>query len=152
VREGTKKALATKRERALVRPRDLERLKRFGSVAPSLLPLLKIAEDEAVELAGALGGSANLTPQRHLLIEDCVAVGIALRTLLARFLQGDADADLASKIGTLAGQRRSSVVALGLDRHAREVRLDDYLAGKYGLDAETRAGEANGGDPDDTSR
>jgi hypothetical protein len=123
------RAHARRRERnralALVAPRDLERLRRTGTVAPALQPLLDIAATESLELADALGGPEYLSAQQRLLIEDMAAVGIALRATLAAFLQQPGgDAELASKIGTLAATRRASVALLGLQRVARDIVED----------------------------
>jgi hypothetical protein len=76
---GVRRANERRREAARVRPRDLQRLRRSGSVAPALRPLLDIAETEAVELMDSLGGPDRVTPQRRILVEDVTAVGMVLR-------------------------------------------------------------------------
>jgi hypothetical protein len=56
------------------------------------------------------------------------AVGIALRGQLALYLQ-TGDGDAAARVGSLANARRTSLAAIGLERHAREVGdLSTYLA------------------------
>jgi hypothetical protein len=143
IREGTKRGrrsqLARKRLVSMIAPRDLERLVASGTVTPALQPLIDIGATEAVELAEALGGPENLSAQQRLVIEDLASVGIVLRATLAAFLQTPGgDSDLASRVGTLAGQRRSSVALLGLERVARDVAsLQDYAANRS---AEDRAG------------
>ena len=127
-----------RRERAKVRPRDLDRLARSGVVAPALQPIVRVAADEAAELFAALGGIDHVSEQKRILVEDLVAVGIALRGQLQLYLQG-ADGEVAGRIGTLAGARRASLVALGLERHVREVTLQDYLKQR---DAERQEQEA----------
>jgi hypothetical protein len=122
--------LERSRALALVAPRDLERLRRSGTVAPALEPLLDIAATEALELAEALGGPEHLSAQQRLLVEDLAAVGLVLRAELATFLQTN-DHELAARVGTLAGQRRTSVALLGLHRVALdlpEVLSEERLA------------------------
>ena len=114
------RAWEKRREAARVRPRDLERLRRSGTVSESLRPLLEIAEEEAAELVSALGGPDEISPQRRAIVEDLVAVGVVLRAELTRFLQSG-DPDAGARVGTLAGARRASLSALGLERRAREV-------------------------------
>jgi hypothetical protein len=74
-------------------------------------------------------------------------VGLLLRALVARFVQsggeGPRNADLASRIGTLAGVRRSGLVAIGLERVAKPVQFDDYLRQNYGEAAENRPSSTN---------
>jgi hypothetical protein len=126
VSEGKKRSNARKRQLAAVRPRDLARLERSGTVAPSLKPLLSIAAEEAYELTEALGGPDTLSPQRRMVIEDLAAMGITLRATLALFLQS-CDTELVSKISALASARRASLQALGLDRITREIDLAAHI-------------------------
>jgi hypothetical protein len=142
VREGKRRRDVETAARARVAPRDLRRLERNGTVAGSLRPLVPLAREEAYQLTEALGGPDAVSPQRRVLIDDLTAVGIVLRATLALFLQ-NGDPELASKVGTLAGARRASLQALGLDRVAKEIDLRDYLEQA----AENRAGDANGSDP-----
>ncbi len=128
VSKGTKRAAAAKREAARVRPRDLARLRKSGTVAKSLRPLVAIAETEAAELMAALGGSEEVSEMRRLIVEDLVAVGMVLRAELARFLQ-TGEPDAGARVSTLANTRRASLAALGLDRVATPVPdLRAYLA------------------------
>jgi len=140
VSEGLKHHYARKRQVAAVRPRDLARLERSGTVTLALRPLLSIAAEEAYELTEALGGSDALSPQRRMVIEDLTAMGITLRATLALFLQ-NYDTELASKISALASARRVSLQTLGLDRVAKELDISAYIAQK---DAEVRAEAAIG--------
>jgi hypothetical protein len=147
IREGTARGrrsqLARKRLVSLIAPRDLERLVASGTITPALRPLVDIAATEALELSESLGGPENLSAQQRLVIQDLASVGIVLRATLAAFLQKPGgDSDLASRVGTLAGQRRSSVALLGLESVARDVpSLSDYSASRA---AEGRAGATNG--------
>ena len=135
-----------------MRPLDLVRLRRSGTVAESLRPYLAMAEAEAEALLDALGGPDNVSPQTRAIVDDVARVGLLLRALLARFAQsggeGERDADLASKVGTLVSVRRSSLAAVGLARVARDVSLASYVAREYGGNAEDRAGEPNGSGPE----
>jgi hypothetical protein len=116
-----------KRLAAEVAPRDLRRLKESGVVARSLQPLIPIAEMESAELIESMGGVESITPQVRILIEDCAAVGMALRGTLALYLQGG-DPELASRIGSLATARRSILQTLGLDRvQPKALDLKTYL-------------------------
>lgn len=111
-------------------PRDLERLQKSGTIAPSLLPLVPIAEMESAELIDALGGSDAITPQQRILIEDAVAVGMTLRGTLALYLQKN-DPELGSRISGMATTRRGIMQALGLQRAQREVASwESYLKDK----------------------
>ena len=126
VSRGVKRGQHRRRERLRARPRDLDRLRSEGLVTESLRPLVAVAEEEAVEIFEALGGADRVTPQKRIIIEDLCAVGIALRGTLALFLQSN-DPELASRIATLAGARRASLVALGLERLEKEIDLKTYL-------------------------
>jgi hypothetical protein len=133
---------ARQRERALVRPRDLRRLVKTGTVSESLLPLLRIAEAEAVELSNALGEPGTISPQKRMLVEDVVSLGILFRALLAAFLQGTGSPEDASRVSGIAGQRRSSLLALGLERFERDVPdLRTYTAQRAADTAQAAPGE-----------
>ena len=63
---------------------------------------------------------------------------------MARFLQGDGDPELASRVASITGARRASLQALGLERASREIPdLRTYLEQR-----EARASEPIGDDPD----
>jgi hypothetical protein len=99
-------------------------------VRDELLPLLGTAEVEGVELLDALGGPDRVSPQRRALIEDTARLGLVLRASLVRFIQAG-DGDAASRVNAAASARRANLVALGLDRVAREVpTLDRYLSAR----------------------
>jgi len=130
IRHGLHRYHLRKRQLAEVKPRDLARLERTGVVARALRPLIAIATEEAEGLTIALGGPDRVTPQQRILIEDLCATGIALRACTALFLK-EPDPDIASKIGTLTGARRSSLALLGLERHELDVpSLSEYLQAK----------------------
>jgi hypothetical protein len=114
-------------ERAKVRPRDLDQLRRSGTVSDALRPLLDAADTENAELLDAIGGDAA-SPQRRAILADVVRVGLILRGELARYLQSG-EADAASRVGTLASTRRASLIAIGLDRvESGDVSLAEYIA------------------------
>jgi hypothetical protein len=94
-------------------------------------PIVDAAGIEAGELIEALGGPDLVSPQRKVIIEDVVRIGVALKALLALFVQAEVpDPEIASKLGTLAASRRAGLQACGLERHEREVSLRDYLASR----------------------
>lgn len=134
VSRGAKRGLHRRRESKRARPRDLERLRRSGTVAEGLRPIAAIAEAEALEITEALGGTVHVTPQQRILIEDLCAVGIALRGTLALYLQ-EPDPELGSRLSTMASTRRASLALLGLSRFQHEVSLDDYLQTRAAQDA-----------------
>lgn len=143
-----KASLQREREQELarIRPRDLQRLRRSGTVNAPLMPLLEIAEAEAGELTAALGGPDAVTPQRRMLIEDATAVGIVLRAELGFYMQNP-NSDSAQRVGSLTNTRRQSLATLGLDRMAREVpSLAEYLRQRE--TAQDRAHGENAGEED----
>jgi len=70
----------------------------------------------------------TVSEQERALVEDFARVGVVLRAELSRYLAGELDAGV--RVGTLAGIRRSSLVALGLQRRAKEIGLEDYIEAK----------------------
>lgn len=131
-----------RRRRSQIAPAELEALRKSGTVSESIraLGLVDAAQAEAVDLLDALGGEEHVSPQRRVLIDDVARIGLVMRAELARYVQ-KGDADAAGRVGTLAGQRRSSLAALGLDVRRVERDLDEYLARR------TPAERANGSDP-----
>ena len=143
-RAHQRKAEAKEREReaARVYPRDLALLRSTGTVSGPLLPLFEVAELENLELLDAIGGDVA-SPQRKAILQDAVRVGMVLRAELARYLQGQ-DPDAGARVGSLATARRSSLVALGLDRLAQDVvDLQTYIDSKAQT-AEDGVGGPNG--------
>lgn len=140
VSEGTRWALAKRRQLAQVAPSELAELERTGSVSDSLRPYAAQAIEEADAFAHGLGGIDAISAQRLALIQDASRVGLVLRAVVARFLQGEGDPELASKVGSLASTRRSLLTALGLERLEKEVDLTDYLERKA---TEDRSSETN---------
>ena len=110
-----------------VSPGELVALQKQGTVSESLKACAALAQEEALGLVNALGGVEHVSEQRMVLIQDTVRLGLVLRAVMVRFLQGDGDPELASKVGTLASARRASLQALGLERVAKEVDLPAYL-------------------------
>ena len=141
VSRGAKRGIRRRKERLRTRPRDLERLRAEGLVTESLRPLAAIAEDECFDLIHALGGVDQITPQRRAIVEDVARVGLVLRAELARYVESR-DPDCGARVGSLANSRRSSLVALGLERLEREINLKEYLAQRAGA-TEVATGEAN---------
>ena len=112
-------------------------------IAPSLRPFAERAELEAEELLVAVGGGENTTPQVKVLVHDTSKLGLLLQVLLAKFLrdggEGTRAADMATRIGTLAGVRRANLPAIGLARFERPVpSIVDYMAARAAQKARTR--------------
>ena len=128
--ESVRRAWEHRRALWRVSPGELVGLQKRGDISESLKGYAVLAQEEALSLISALGGLENISEQRLVLIQDTVRLGLVLRAVVARFLQGDGDADLASKVGTLSSARRSSLQALGLERVAKELDLGTYLAEK----------------------
>lgn len=104
---------------------DVRRLRQFGLVAESLKPLASQAELELGELLADKGD--GVTAAERVVLEDVARLGLILRAEFARYLNSG-DQTAAARVTALAGQRRSSIVAVGLDRRSHEVRLEDYIA------------------------
>lgn len=137
---------------AHVRSVDLARWEREGVVAESLLPIVRVAQHEQAELLLALGsgqggdGADPVTPQRRALVEDFTACGIALRGVLQLFLQTH-DAELGSRIATLASARRQLISLLGLERYARELDLTRGVEVEFSSDKPDSPVRPGGGAP-----
>jgi hypothetical protein len=165
VREGTRRGrisqLARKRVLALVAKGDVERLIESQTVVESLRPFADIYAAEILELVEARGGVSQLSPQERMLIEDTATLGLIARALRAVFLQ-TSDHEIASKVGTLLGQRRVALTTLGLQRVALDIpeelseeRLEAARLAQYGEHAPSgesvagpeaqNAGQTNGG-------
>jgi hypothetical protein len=147
---GSLRAAVRKRERARLEPRDLARIAATGTVPPGAAGFLASARDEAADLIVAAGGPDRISPQRRALIEDTARLGLALRALLAGFIQGGAtDGELASRLSSLAGARRANLIAVGLDRFATDAPgLDEYLRRKGANGAGGAKGSAQDAEPE----
>ena len=99
---------------------DVRRLRYFGLVADSLKPLATEAERELASLLSDKG--ADVTEAERTLLEDTARLGLLLRAEFARYLQ-DQDQQAAVRVTALAGQRRSNLQAVGLERRARTVTV-----------------------------
>jgi len=130
-----------------VSPGELVELQKHGTVSESLKACAVLAQEEALALTDALGGADALSEQRMVLIQDTARLGLVLRAVMARFLQGDGDPELASRVASITGARRASLQALGLDRVSKELDLQSYLAEA----AKDRADRPNSSDPDGSS-
>ena len=91
-------------------------------------PLTLIAEDEVRAIFQALGGEEAISEQERALVEDFARVGVVMRGELSRYLAGDHDAG--KVVGIMPATRRSSLVALGLQRREKELGLEDYIEAK----------------------
>ena len=104
---------------------DVRRLRYFGLVADSLKPLATEAERELASLLSDKG--ADVTEAERTLLEDTARLGLLLRAEFARYLQ-DQDQQAAVRVTALAGQRRSNLQAVGLERRARTVTVGSVVA------------------------
>ena len=130
IARGTKRGLHVRRMLAKVAPSEILELERTGTVARSLRPYAALAVEEAAQLTQALGGEDQISEQRLVLVQDLSRLGLLLRALVARIAQRDVlDADEVAKVTSLVNARRASLLALGLERTARDVPdLRSYLA------------------------
>ena len=151
VSEGTRWALARRRQLALVLPVDLQYLQSSGTVAKPLQPFFAAAELEGARLTLAYEGEAGtpshraLSAPRKALLEDYLRAGLIMRGELARYAQTQ-DPDAGSRAITAMGRRSAILEKLGLENAELEIPdLADYLAQRA---VENAPGTANGGDPD----
>ena len=144
VSRGNVQAYQRRRYRTRVNLSDLRRWRRCGLVTPAIKPLTLIAEDEVRAIIQALGGPDNVSEQEIALTEDFARLGVVLRGELACYCQGDRKAGVL--VGSMASQRRSALVALGLQRRAKELGLEDYLDAKAVNVKPSAAAGSNGGD------
>ena len=144
VSAGLRRYYERRRYVAKVVPSDLAAIRTSGQVPAHLAPFLEAAHVEAEALIEALGGPDALSPQRCALVHDVARVGLVMRAELARYVQSG-EGDSAARVGTLAGQRRATLQALGLDRVTRELDLESYLR-KHAAEKARQAGPdgANG--------
>jgi hypothetical protein len=112
---------------ARVSMRDIRRMQQFGLIAESLKPLASQAELELGELHADKG--ADVTAAERVVLEDVARLGLILRAEFARYMESG-DQTAAARVTALAGQRRSSIAAVGLERRSREIQLEDYIEAK----------------------
>ncbi len=127
ITRGTRRGLDRRRERARLRARDLDALRKgIIPVCDAVLPHVVAAEHELAELPVACGGDV-ISPQRRALLEDAARVGVALRSELQRYAE-TREPECASRLPGLVAARRTNLVAAGLDRLERDVPdLATYL-------------------------
>lgn len=133
-RPGTSQSLrrfhALRRERLRVLPSDLTAIERGLPMRPENRELLSPAVETAERLLEALGD--RVSEQERLLVYDVARLDVLVGALFRRALTAaDGEtAELATKIGTLVGQRRASLLAIGLRERREEKSLDDFLAAR----------------------
>jgi hypothetical protein len=131
VRAGQERAYVQLAAARRIAPGELLELERSGSISERLRAFVGPALEEGLHLVDALGGEAYVSPQKLTLIRDVTRLGVLLAGLVAQALQARAlDLEAVAKITSLANARKGLLAALGLERHAREVDLRDYLAGQ----------------------
>ena len=84
---------------------DLVELQKRGEISERLKGYAVLAQEEALSLISALGGLESISEQRLVLIQDAARLGLVLRAVLARFLQGDGEPELASRVATITSAR-----------------------------------------------
>jgi hypothetical protein len=147
VSEGTRWALARRRQLALILPVDLQYLQSSGTVAEALRPFFDATQIEGARLTLAYEGEAGtpnhraLSAPRKALLEDYLRAGMVMMGELARYAQTQ-DPDAGSRAITAMGRRSAILEKLGLENVEHEVPdLAAYLRAKV---AENAAGDANG--------
>jgi hypothetical protein len=150
-RVGTLRGLETKRrkqelaeQQGRLRPVDLSRFENGAVVNERLRPLVADATRESIAIAEALGGVQELTPQKIALIHDLARVGVVMRAVVELFLQSG-DAELASKVGTLASVRRAHLTTLGLERFEKRLDLSRGIEVEFSTSDEAGGNGASAG-------
>ncbi len=129
---------------AQVTPRDLRRLRYFGAISEAVKPFVSEMGRELGDLLADKGDGA--TAGERLVLEDVARLGLLLRATFAAYLKAP-DVELAKTVSTLAGQRRASLAAVGLERRAREVTVAAVVA-EIEAAAQDAPSGANGAAPD----
>lgn len=135
VSEGTRWALAKRRQLARVLPVDLQYLERSGTVTEALRPFFEAAELEGAQLTLAYEGEAGtpshrpLSAPRRALLEDLLRAGLIMRGELARYAQTQ-DPEAAGRAITAMGRRSAILEKLGLDVEHEIPDLSTYLEQK----------------------
>ena len=104
---------------------DIRKYQYAGLVAEPVKPFLRWAEAELAELLADKGDGA--TAAERAALEDVARLGLILRCEFARYLETQ-DQAAAQRVTALAGQRRASLQAVGLERRARPVTLGSVVA------------------------
>lgn len=149
LREAGRREQARRKRLAKVAPAEVRALERGKAIAsPTLRLCAQRATEELAAWLDSLGGPDHVSPQRRSIAENASRISLLIHALVAQWLSGDADPELASRIGTLVGVHRASLVALGLDRVEHEVGdLRTYLATRSNQNASSSAPrKANGAD------
>jgi len=146
--ESVRRAWEHRRALWRVSPGELVELQKRGDISESLKGYAVLAQEEALSLISALGGLENISEQRLVLIQDAARLGLVLRAVLARFLQGDGEPELASRVATITSARRQNLQALGLERLEKELDLHSYLRERA---LENASDRENAAEPDAAS-
>jgi hypothetical protein len=125
-RAGRQRRARIQRERRVTLA-EVRRARYAGLVAKSMLPIAVEAERELGDLLADKGD--GVTAAERAVLEDVARLGLLLRATFAAYLEAP-DPDLAKTISTLAGQRRASLAAVGLERRAKELTAIDYIEAK----------------------
>ena len=121
---------AAERRRRTPLPRDVRMYAEEGVVRPDHAEIVEFHNEEYLGIREAMGEAA-LTPQREALLRDYHRLGVVSSLVLGVYLRDPSQADLASRLATLATARAKLLGMVGLDRQPRDVRdLRDYIAEK----------------------
>lgn len=152
VSEGTRWALAKRRQLAQVSPLDLQHLESSGTVTEALRPFFEANRIEGARLVIAYEGPADspnhrpLSVPRKAMLDEYQRAGLIVMGELARYAQTQ-DTDAGSRAITAMGRRISILEKLGLENAEHEVPdLNTYLAQRA---AENRT-QATNADESDT--
>jgi hypothetical protein len=94
-------------------PRDLRRNLKNPNVSAPVRTQLEIGGQDPVELYRRLGPD-RVGPAERMLIEDTVALGVAMRLTSSLLYQNPTDGDLVSRMSSLANVRVRNLSTLGL--------------------------------------
>ena len=112
----------------------------MGLVSPSIRPYANEAEREASDIADALGGLEQLTPQERAVIGDFARLGLVMRSHLARHLQHPEDTESSRALTGFINGRLKILAVLGMKRRSKEIAsLRDYTEAQGEADARENA-------------
>ena len=129
ISSGLRRYHNRRREEAQVRPAHVHDWLREGIVHHRLRPFVKARAAMFVGILQDLGGSEVVTGMQKGILEGWLQAQVAADAAFARFVTTDDSAALV-RLATFLNTSRSALIALGLERRARDVtpNLEDYLA------------------------
>ena len=142
ITEGLRRHHADRRGREHLRPSQIDLWIRRGRIAPQLRPIVTVRASQAQQMAEDLGG--DLTAMQQAAIEGWLQVQVAADAFFLAFAEtGDVGCRAAERLSSVVSAARSMLVALGLERRAKDViDIQGYMEAKGNGD---RAPQANVG-------